>query len=102
MRTEGTEAGGMSEQIYVVMGSTGEFSDRTEWPLRAYRSEAAAQAEVERMHHEINVRIGGRSRHDLRWEERDGIEKEMKQLDPQFEMDYTGTHYFIYTVTLAD
>lgn len=32
--------------IYIVIASTGEWSDRTEWPVRAFTTESAAQAYI--------------------------------------------------------
>lgn len=36
----------MAEKIYVVMGTSGEYSDRTEWPIVAYMSEERAKQKV--------------------------------------------------------
>lgn len=40
----------MSEQvIYVVRGTVGEYSGRTDWPVSAHHDEAAARAAVEEL-----------------------------------------------------
>ncbi len=36
-------------KIYIVMGCQGEYSDRSEWPVVAYRKKARAEAEVKRL-----------------------------------------------------
>ena len=35
-------------KVFVVFGMSGEYSDRSEWPVRAYESQAEAQACVDR------------------------------------------------------
>lgn len=35
------------EKVYVVMGSMGEYSDRIEWIVKAYRNEAYARRHLE-------------------------------------------------------
>jgi hypothetical protein len=96
--------------VYVVMGSAGEYSDRDEWPVRAYRSKEAAQAEV--------TRLSGLA---LIYGEKSAAEEEFWDIeydaakfaawkaqnvpgldaaDPSFRTSYTGTRYFIYDVSL--
>ena len=88
----------MSEKIWMVGGTTGEYSDRTEWVVDAWRSEAAAQArvvELKRFMQEIGC---GRDRDDyLRggWQEREKRDEEMRKHDPGFQQDYTGVEYYI-------
>lgn len=36
----------MTQQIHIIHGSTGEWSDRVEWTIEAWRSEAAAKDRV--------------------------------------------------------
>lgn len=90
----------MSKQMFVVMGTTGEYSDSREWPVRAYRSEAEAQAEVLKLEEwcRVNVNhIPATIRYDLI---RVGDLK--CPLDIGFQCDYTGTHYYYMEVPLAD
>jgi hypothetical protein len=76
------------------MGSTGEYSDRSEWAVMAYLDEAAAQAHV------VNAERRAKEIFALRtgWQMPEGAKNEF---DPHMSMDYTGTSYFIYTVPLA-
>ena len=84
----------MSEKIWMVGGTTGEYSDRTEWVVDAWRSESEAQArvvELKRLMQEIG--IGSRD-NTLTWQEREMREKEMRKHDPAFQHDYTGSEYY--------
>ena len=85
-------------RIYVVSGSTGEYSDRTDWMVRAYSSEEAAKAvvvEYDAAAKEIEARC--RLEEDdpnyfdkyKRWDE----DFKWPHPDPSFQMDYTGTYY---------
>lgn len=66
----------MSETIWVVGGSTGEYSDRTEWVVDAWRSEAEAQARVtfltEKMQ-ELGIT------HHMDWEIREQAVEKMRE-----------------------
>lgn len=85
-------------KIYIVSGSTGEYSDRTDWMVRAYASEDEAKRVVEEYSakaKEVEVRCdlpeddpnhfdkSKRWRDDFKW----------PHPDPDFQMDYTGTSY---------
>lgn len=97
----------MSEQttVYVVMGMTGEYSDRNEWPVVAFMDKAAAEARVtaldawlreHRMHYDDNVRVP----FEMRYADNDDGTRPRTPLDPNFGVDYTGTKYFIHEVPL--
>jgi hypothetical protein len=88
-------------KIFVVSGSTGEYSDRTDWMVRAYDDEEAAKAcviEFDRVAKEIEARTQldpGDPQHIERWAY-SGYEDEepaIKHPDPSFSMSYTGTIY---------
>lgn len=81
--------------IFVVMGTCGEYSDRNEWAVMAYFSEAKAQEHV------VNADRRAKelyATHESRWQIAGGA----NQFDPNMQTDYTGTSYFIYTVPLGD
>jgi len=49
--------------IHVIYGSTGEYSDHDEWPVRAFLSEKMARQEVVRLTergHQYNKQFGGK------------------------------------------
>ena len=79
-------------KVFVVMGTTGEYSDRNEWPVRAFLDEAEAQALVlaaETASREAVAASGSAYRAGP------------TPLDPRHQSDYTGTRYFVYDVELA-
>ena len=89
--------------VYVVMGSTGEYSNRREWPVRGYFTEAEAQAEVLRLDEIARVvRLEIETRRDAGDWNTDGLVAAARQADPAFDHDYTGTSYFIYDVPLVE
>lgn len=91
----------MSQTLYVVMGTTGEYSDRSEWPVRAFATEAGADAFVSELDEWLRVhRVHMDQRGELpNYHDRGLLAPE---LDPKFECDYTGTSYWIMTVPLDD
>jgi hypothetical protein len=79
----------------MVGGTTGEYSDRTEWVVDAWRSEAEAQARVAELT-EAMQRFGITGREPDRYGDSHAARrKEMRKLDPAFDDDYTGTSYYI-------
>jgi hypothetical protein len=84
-------------KIYVVMGSTGEYSDHHNWLVCAYRTkEDAEQHEIE-----ATKRAHGFKRED-RYEPdfKDRLKAAMGEYDPECQMDYTGTDYCTIEVEL--
>lgn len=86
--------------IYVVMGGTGEYSDRQEWPVRAFATEAHAQAfvaaaEVWLLAHDVSRRSDGIAD----YEERERLEASCP-FDPNAQFDYSGTTYWLLAVPL--
>lgn len=84
--------------VYVVRGSTGEYSDRSEWPVRAFMSETEAQALV--------LAATDRAR-AIEYERRDrcdlvGVDSRLtNEYDSNMSMDYNGTFYNYETVELV-
>lgn len=77
-------------KIYLVWGSTGEYSDRTDWTVCAYRSKAKAEDHASKA-----MRRGKEIQKSEEWQEhrRDPDKCPKNEFDPQFQMDYTGTEY---------
>lgn len=72
-------------KIYVVFGSTGEYSDRSEWLVAAYVDEALAKCHVAAA---------------TKWyQDNDCFSKRgdpgSNPFDPGMHVDYTGTHWFV-------
>jgi hypothetical protein len=82
------------KNVFVVMGTTGEYSDRNEWAVMAYLDEDKAQEHV------VNA---DRRAKELFATHQDcySIERGANEFDPDMSMSYTGTSYFIYKVPLA-
>lgn len=78
-------------KIWIVYGMTGEYSDRTEWWVDAWRSKDEAEQRVAQL--DAAMRQYGANRDDLQYEERKAVEDKMRALDQHFQMDYTGTRY---------
>lgn len=77
--------------VWVVTGSVGEYSDRSEWAARAFESEADAKAFVERM--DALGRDWWTRFSENRWSEdaeRDGATAAIKAEEPEWDNDYTG------------
>ena len=88
-------------KIYVVFGQTGEYSDRKEWMVCAYRKEEKAQArisELENLMLTLGVDPGlywvsGKNNLEKLVEVSEAMRKHPRG-DPAFDTDYTGTMYY--------
>lgn len=86
--------------LHVVMGTTGEYSDREEWPVRAFLDEAAARLFVARAEAWLrarNLHAGAGS--DI-WDDR--TEADASPFDAGLQVSYTGTRYYLMGVPLDD
>lgn len=86
-------------KIFIVEGSTGEYSDHDEWPVAAYKDEELAKEHVRLADEEYRVWLGGRDPYSLGYLERQEV---VNSYDPEMRMDYTGLSYSYYTVELRD
>jgi hypothetical protein len=85
-------------KVFVVVGNTGEYSDRTDWYVVAYRTEELAQAHVE-LAKKWYLENGGRELYKPSWGNRDKIKN---PFDPNMQVDYTGTDWTVVEVELRD
>jgi len=82
-------------KIYVVQGSTGEYSDHREWLVCAFTREKSAQAFVEV--------VSARARElQMQYGKYWGIPDGSNEYDPSMEIDYTGVNYHIESVILEN
>ncbi len=81
-------------KIYVVIGYTGEYSDRTEWLVKAFNSEDAAKEHV------LSATKRAKEIEATR-EDRYRSPKAANEFDPLMQMDYTGTYYNYESVELV-
>ncbi len=86
------------DRVWVVMGWTGEYSDRSEWPVAAFMTEEAAQARVKALDEKMQEMPKEWRRN---WDDREKVRAHMGALDPDYHEDYTGTGYFIYEVPVV-
>ncbi len=97
-----TGAGGFGGmKIYIVVGSTGEYSDQRQWNVKAFYSKLKAEKlkllcelEVDR----INTVVSVDEEYGYYDQERHGP----SQFDPFFDMSYTSTYYNIEEVELEN
>jgi hypothetical protein len=96
----------MNQYIYVVVGSTSEYSDRQEWVVGAYRNEENAQRRVVEL--DNLMRLYGYDsieNNTLKYEELDQLLEAMRENpngDSNFLIDYNGTRYYYYRIELKD
>jgi hypothetical protein len=82
-------------KICLVMGTTGEYSDRTEWVVAAFISRAMAHQYAEKANQwciENNVSMNGTKPKDLN---RNFDHHAVNPYDKVFSYSYTGTDYFV-------
>jgi len=104
-------------KVYVVQGSTGEYSDRFDWIVKAFRT----KEEADKFQQDITDVVASTLKY-LKEKEIDTYQfmdsevyienktiqgmllsfmTEITNLDPKFQMDYTGTCYWVKEVELA-
>ena len=82
-------------KIYVVRGTTGEYSDRSEWSVVAFRTEERARERV--------LAATARAKEiEVTRVSRYAAVKDINEFDLDMEMDYTGTNYYYNEVELED
>lgn len=81
------------KKVYVVVGSTGEYSDHREWYVKVFLSRVKAEAFVEAVSAEYRTIRG---KYDSYYKIPDGL----NLLDPAMQIDYTGTNYNLVEVKL--
>ena len=84
--------------IYIVTGSTGEWSDRTKWLVKGWWSKEKAIQHVKDLEelYKTSSPLGDR------YQRKNTLETIMKTLDPSFQEDYTGTHWYVQEVEVED
>lgn len=86
-------------RVWLLFGVTGEYSDRSEWVVRAYASEADAKADCAA----LNTIAKDINAGELGWSEREeAVAERLTPHDANASMDYTGTHYSVEGVDVVD
>lgn len=81
--------------IYIVMGTTGEYSGRNEWPVKAYRDSRLAESHVTNATELAKII-------EVQYLRYDDTPLDTNPYDPHMQMRYTGTSYFIMEVELDE
>lgn len=89
----------MAEKIWIVSGCTGEYSDRTEWAVVAFRDEATAKATAEELTQLAKAAQVESAVDPWEWEKTDSGKK-LKEADSYASIDYTGTDYTAFELEL--
>lgn len=87
----------MDAHVYVIRGETGEYSDRTDWTVKAFRTEMAAQDYLAKL-------VAWDAEHGARWEEfaYEDEPNPSNPFDPHYKRRYDGTTYHIEAVDYGD
>lgn len=82
----------MSKSIFIVVGTCGEYSDRSDWNVCWYPTKAQADAFAAKCT-AADADLGVSDRYDS---ESETVAASMiKRLDPSWSTDYTGTRYYV-------
>lgn len=82
-------------KLYIVTGSTGEWSDRSTWLVRAFEDKLVAQEFVNTLTCMYEQYQGNKCGYERPKQEMVTLEEQLWQFDPEFCEDYTGTHWYI-------
>ena len=83
--------------IYIVQGTTGEYSDRSDWLVCAYRTKEAAETRAR------NAMLRAMEIKNAKPDQYSNIPEGMKnEFDKSMSMDYTGTEYTVLEVELLE
>lgn len=85
-------------KIWIVEGSTGEYSDRTDWVVCAYRTEEQAQE------HAWKAMLRAKELAKINWNHyKDKFKNVVNEYDLKMRLDYsTGTVYYHFECELKD
>lgn len=82
-------------KIYIVNGTTGEYSDRSEWAVEAWTTKEAAEARVR----DLGDKLQASGVATLGYGDQKRAAEEKFRTDPDgdpgFSCDYTGTSWFV-------
>lgn len=88
-------------EISIIIGTTGEYSDRNEWVVEAYIDNKKAEEKVELLSKLSNNLLVMKNKNYSCWFKNEEKEfEELKKLDHNFEMEYNGTFYYIVKTNL--
>lgn len=90
-----------NKTMWLVGGSTGEYSDNRDWYVGVFASEDAAKAFVLRLEDAVRVCGVGPGCGLVRWAERARLAP-LLAIDPDAQVDYTGVRYWAVPVAVIE
>ena len=82
-------------KIWVVEGTTGEYSDRNDWSVCAYMDQQKAEDHARfAMLRAMEIQKSKKNRYD-------SVDLTQNEFDPKMQMDYNGTSYYTCEVELV-
>jgi len=87
-------------KVYIVFGTTGEYSDRQEWPVCGYKERVRADKHADEAMiwaHLLKEKVDDEGK--TVFENRDNL---VSPYDEDIRMDYTGTDYYVLEVDIVD
>ncbi len=85
----------MSIQVYVIMGSVGEYSNYQSWTVGAYQDKARANEHA-------RLALDEAAKIQKERPNRHSKPTRPNPYDPYMSLDYTGTDYYVVAVDLLD
>lgn len=89
-----------TRNVYVVVGQTGEYSDRTDWYVAAYLDRTDADWHADQAMLEANRLATWTDAHGEVWRYSSDPHKPLNHFDAGMNMYYTGTDYYVAEVPL--
>jgi hypothetical protein len=98
------QTGGAMKQIFIVQGSTGEYSDHKDWLYKAYYSRDAAIKVAQELNAKLLELCIHRQNESLinYYSTRMEKIKTLHEIDPKFCLDHTGSDYTVLPCDIAD
>lgn len=87
------------DELYIVMGTCGEYSDRLEWPVAAYRDGQTAMLHAVLAERYAKKAYAEREQDPYNYTYVEALAKS-NVYDPAMQFAYTGTTYFLRVVEL--
>jgi hypothetical protein len=90
--------------VYIVNGSTGEYSDHREWIVCGYAQHSMALLLVNRLTAAFQSVVAVLGGNPYQWSigMRERVADLLREHDPHLELDYTGVHYYVTECELRD
>ena len=89
--------------IFLVKGQTGEYEDRQDWIVKAFKQYDNARMFADDMNAQAKrMGVADDKAGSLSYTERDAAKKTLQEWDSQVSIDYTGVEYIVEAVSEGD